>query len=322
MQTERPEKRATTMKAIRIHRFGGPEVLSCDTVPRPQAGTGKVLVKIKAAGVNPIDWKIRDGFVKELFKDRLPMIPGVDMAGIVESTGDGVRDFRKGDAVYGFLGSLDGGTYAEYVAANSEALAPMPRKLDFVQAAAIPLAAIVGWQTLFDDANLQPGQTVLIHGASGGVGHMAVQLAKWRGARVIGTASARNADFLKSIGCDRVIDYRMQRFEDVVDNIDVVLDTQAGDTQRRSYQVLKKGGIMISTLGIDDPELAAKYGVRARSFMAQPDGSELRQIARLVDEGKVRPEVSTVMPLKDAAKAHKLSETQHVRGKIVLKVSD
>ena len=224
--------------------------------------------------------------------------------------------------VYGFLGVGGGGTYAQYVAADATALAPKPKTLNFIQAAAIPLAALVGWQTLFDIANLEPGQTVLIHGASGGVGHMAVQLAKWKGAKVYGTASARNADFLKSLGVDRVIDYHMQRFEDVVQDVDVVLDTQAGDTQRRSYQVLKKGGILISTLGIEDPDLAAKYGVRATGFLAQPNGEELRQIARLVDEGKIKPEVTQVFSLKDVAKAHQLSETEHVRGKIVLKVSD
>lgn len=322
MQAERPERRAATMKAVRYHTFGGPDVLRFEHVPKPQAGAGEALVQVKAAGVNPIDWKVRMGYMKEMFRHRLPLIPGVDVAGAIESVGDGVYDLKPGDAVYGFLGAGASGTYAEYVAAKASALAPKPQKLDFVQAAAIPLAALVGWQTLFDIADLQPGQTVLIHGASGGVGHMAVQLAKWKGAKVFGTASARNADFLKSLGVDRVIDYRMQLFEDVVQDADVVLDTQAGDTQQRSYQVLKKGGILISTLGIEDPDLAEKYGVRATGFLAQPNGGELRQIARLVDEGKIRPEVTRVLPLKDAAKAHELSETGHVRGKIVLKVSD
>ncbi|HEY3273315.1 MAG TPA: NADP-dependent oxidoreductase [Methanocella sp.] len=322
MQTEQPRGQATTMKAVQIHTFGGPEVLKCEDVPKPQAGTGEVLIQIKAAGVNPIDWKVRAGYRKEMFQDKLPLILGVDMAGVVEATGDDVTDFKPGDAVYGYLGVGRGGTYAQYVAADVRALAPKPESMDFIQAAAIPLAALVGWQTLFDIANLQPGQTVLIHGASGGVGHMAVQLARWKGAKVYGTASGKNADFLKNLGVDRVIDYHMQRFEDVVQDIDVVLDTQAGDTQQRSYQVLKKGGILISTLGIEDPEMAAKYGVRATGFMAQPNGEELRQIARLVDEGKIKPEVARVFPLKDVAKAHQLSETGHVRGKIVLKVSD
>ncbi|MGA9139248.1 MAG: NADP-dependent oxidoreductase [Methanocella sp.] len=321
MQTERQKPQATTMKAVRIHDFGGPDVLKCEDVPKPQAGAGQALVQIKAAGVNPIDWKVRVGYMKELFQNMLPLILGVDMAGVVEAVGDGVTDFKPGDAVYGFLG-VGRGTYAQYVDADASALSPKPASTDFLHAAALPLVSLVGWQTLFDVAGLAPGQTVLIHGASGGVGHMAVQLAKWKGAKVIGTASAGNADFVKSIGADQVIDYHTTRFEDVVHDADVVLDTQAGDTQRRSYQVLKKGGVLVSTLGIEDPGLASKYGVRATGFMAQPNGRELREIARLVDEGKVRPEINKVMPLKDVAKAHELSETGHVRGKIVLKASD
>ncbi len=328
MQAERPKKLAATMKAIRFHAFGGPDVLRCEDVPKPEARAGEILIRNKAAGVNPIDWEVRAGYLRDMLPARLPMIPGVDVAGIVDTVGDGVSSFRKGDAVYGFLGAgADGtwadGTYAQYVAADAAALAPKPQKLDFVQSAAIPLAAIVGWQTLFDIANLQPGQSLLIHGASGGVGHMAVQLAKWKGAKVIGTASAKNADFVKSLGADQVIDYHTTRFEDVVHDVDVVLDTQGGDTQRRSYQCLKKGGILVSTLvGIEDPGLAAKYGVRATGYLAQPNGSELREIARLADQNVIRPEVSKVLPLKDAAKAHTLSETWHTRGKIVLTVSD
>jgi NADPH:quinone reductase-like Zn-dependent oxidoreductase len=322
MQTERPRPQATIMKAVRIHDFGGPDVLRCDDVPEPQARSGEVLVQVKAAGVNPIDWKIREGYMKEMFRDRLPLIPGVDISGVVEEAGDGVTSFKKGDAVYSYLGSANDGGYAQYVAPVATAVALKPESADFIQAAALPLVSLVGWQTLFDIADLQPGQTVLIHGASGGVGHMAVQLAKWKGANVIGTASAKNEDFVKSLGADRVIDYHTMRFEDVVHDADVVLDTQAGDTQRRSYQVLKKDGILVSTLGIQDPELAAKYGVRASGFMAQPNGRELGEIARLADEGKVKPHVTKVFQLKDAAKAQELSETGHVRGKIVLKVSD
>jgi NADPH:quinone reductase-like Zn-dependent oxidoreductase len=320
-QTERSMGQATTMKGVRIHSFGGPDVIRYEDVPKPQAGAGQALIQIKAAGVNPIDWKVRVGYMKELFQNMLPLILGVDMAGVIEAVGDGVTDFKPGDSVYGFLG-IGRGTYAEYVAADVSALAPMPESLDFVQAAALPLVSLVGWQTLFDVARLDPGQTVLIHGASGGVGHMAVQLAKWKGAKVTGTASARNADFVKNLGADQVIDYHTTRFEDVVHDADVVLDTQAGDTQLRSYQVLKKGGVLVSTLGIEDPGLAAKYGVRATGFMAQPNGRELREIARLVDEGNVRPEVTKVILLRDVAKAHEMSETGHVRGKIVLRISD
>ncbi|CAJ37679.1 predicted NADPH:quinone reductase (alcohol dehydrogenase superfamily) [Methanocella arvoryzae MRE50] len=308
------------MKAIRYHSFGGPEVLRYEDVPKPEARSGEVLIRVKATGVNPIDWKIRAGYMKEFFQKMLPLIPGGDVAGVVEAAGPGVTDFKEGDEVYGWLGTGKNGTYAEYVAADAQAISLKPKSLDFVQAAGIPLAALVAWQTLFDTADLKFGQTVLVHGASGGIGHLAVQLAKWKGAKVIGTASTRNQDFLREIGTDMVIDYQKARFEDMVRNIDVVLDTQAGDTQRRSYRVLKKGGILVSTLGIENPDEAAKYGVRAVGFINHPDGGELKQIADLIDEGKLKPTISTVMPLKDAARAHELSQTGHSRGKIVLKV--
>jgi|AGTN01.1.fsa_nt_gi NADPH:quinone reductase and related Zn-dependent oxidoreductases len=324
MQAEQPKKPAATMKAIQFHAFGGPEVLVEEDVPKPEAGAGQALVHIRAAGVNPVDWKVRTG---QSYRDRstgdmLPMISGVDMAGIVEAVGDDVTDLKPDDAVYGYLGVRRDGTYAQYVAADAQALAPKPQTADFVTAAALPLVSLVGWQTLFDTAHLEPGQTVLVHGAAGGVGHMAVQLAKWKGAKVIGTASARNADFLKSLEIDEVIDYHKDRFEEKAHNVDVVLDTIAGDTQRRSYQVLKKGGILVSTLGIEDPGMAEKYGVRATGFMARPNGGELSQIAELVDRGKLKPAVTEVMQMKDAAKAQALSESGHVHGKIVLKASD
>jgi NADPH:quinone reductase-like Zn-dependent oxidoreductase len=324
MQSEQPKKPAATMKAIRIHAFGGPEVLVEEDVPRPAAGEGQALVHIRAAGVNPVDWKIRSGqnYRSRSLDDLLPMTPGVDMAGIVEAAGDGVDGFKPGDAVYGYLSVRRDGTYAQYVAADVKTLSPKPESADFVTAAALPLVSIVSWQTLFDTAGLQPGQTVLIHGASGGVGHIAVQLAKWKGAKVIGTASAKNADFLRDLGVDEVIDYHKTRFEDAAHNVDVVLDTIGGDTQQRSYEVLKKGGIMVSTVGIGDPALAEKYGVRAAGFMARPDGGELKQVADLVDQGKLKVTVTEVLPMKDAAKAHEQSQSGHVRGKIVLKASD
>ena len=254
MQVEQPRAAAaTTMKAVRIHGFGGPEVLRYEDAPKPVVKAGDVLVHIRAAGVNPIDWKVRSGYMKEAFESRLPMILGVDMAGVIESVGDNVTGFKAGDAVYGYLGVPHGGTYAEYVAADASSLALKPESFDFIEAAALPLVSLVGWQTLFDIAGLEKGQTVLIHGASGGVGHIAAQLAKWKGAKVVGTASARNLDFLREIGVDMVIDYQNTRFEEMLRNIDVVLDTQAGDTQQRSYKVLKKDGILVSTLGIDNP---------------------------------------------------------------------
>jgi NADPH:quinone reductase-like Zn-dependent oxidoreductase len=321
MATELQSKElATTMKAVRMHAYGGPEVLVYEDAPRPKAGAGEALIRVHAAGVNPLDWKVRGGYMKG--RNRLPLIPGWDVSGVVEEVGAGVDDVKKGDAVYGLLDFARDGTYAEYVAAKSAILAPKPTSLDHVNAAAVPLDALVAWQSMFDVADLAEGQTVLIHGAAGGVGHYTVQLAKWKGAKVIGTASAKNEDFLRELGADETIDYHKTRFEDVVRDADVVLDTVGGDTQQRSWQVLKKGGILISTVGISAPENEAKYGVRSVSFQVRPDSDELRHIAALIDAGKMRPVVSAVLPLKDAARAHEQSQTGHVRGKLVLKVSD
>ncbi len=309
------------MKAIVVQDYGSPEVLVFEDVPRPKVSSGEVLIHVRAAGVNPIDWKIRSGMAKGMFPVRFPWIPGLDISGIIDEVGANVSDLKPGDAVFGMIESRSGG-YAEYAVIKATGLAPKPESLDFIQAAALPLVSMVAWQSLFDTAHLSPGQKVLVHGASGGVGHMAVQLAKWKGAKVIGTASAKNAQFLKELGVDEVIDYHTTKFEDVVRDVDVVLDLIGGDTQKRSWKVIKKGGMLISTVGITSPDEAGKYGVKAVNFMSHPDGNELRQIGKLIDEGKIEPVVSTVLPLKDAAKAHELSQSGHVRGKIVLKVSD
>jgi NADPH:quinone reductase-like Zn-dependent oxidoreductase len=213
------------------------------------------------------------------------------------------------------------GAYAEYVAAGTPNLAPKPNSLDHIQAGAVPLAALTAWQSLFEVAGLKSGQTVLIHAAAGGVGHFAVQFAKWRGARVIGTASASNAGFLRELGADTVIDYYSSCFEGEVHEVDVVLDLMGGDTQRRSWKVLKKGGILVATLGISSPEAAEAYGVRGEGVMVHPDSAQLAQIAALIDAGKIKPFIYEVLPLAQAAKAHELSETGHVRGKIVLQVN-
>jgi NADPH:quinone reductase-like Zn-dependent oxidoreductase len=321
MATElQPRELATTMKAVRMHAYGGPDVLVYEDAPRPAISTGEALIRVHAAGVNPLDWKIREGYMKGL--NKLPLVPGWDVSGVVEDVGAGVDDVSKGDAVYGLLDFSRDGAYAEYVAARSSILAQKPQSLDYVHAAAVPLDALVAWQSMFDVAGLSEGQTVLIHGAAGGVGHFTVQLAKWKGAKVIGTASAKNADFLRELGADETIDYHKTRFEDVARDVDVVLDTVGGDTQQRSWQVLKKGGMLISTVGIASPENAARYGVRSVSLQVRPNGEELRHIAALIDAGRMRPVINAVMPLKDAARAQKLSQTGHVRGKIVLKVSD
>jgi NADPH:quinone reductase-like Zn-dependent oxidoreductase len=309
------------MKAVRIHNYGGADVLRFEDAPRPTPGQGEVLIRIYAAGVNPVDWKIRAGYLKDRIQYPLPFIPGWDLSGVVEATGPGVTRLKKGDEVFARPDLARNGAYAEYIVAQESEVALKPKSVDHVHAAAIPLAALTAWQALFDAAGLSAGQKVLIHGAAGGVGSFAVQLAKWKGAHVIGTASARNLDFLRELGVDEAIDYEKTRFEDVVHDVDVVFDTIGGDTQKRSWKVLTKGGILVSTISPPSQEEAAKHGARAGYVFVQPNASQLSEIAKLVDSGKLKPVVETVLPLSEARRAQELNETGHTRGKIVLKVA-
>lgn len=251
----------------------------------------------------------------------LPMIMGSDVAGIVDLVGQGVDYFQPEDEVFGKASAGQGG-YTEYTVVNSTQIAQKPKSIGFIESAAIPTAGLAAWQSLFDIAGLKRGQTVLIHGAAGGVGTFAVQFAKWKGAYVIGTASSKNADFLKNIGCDEVIDYRTQRFEEIVSNLDVVLDTIGEDTFERSWGVLKPGGFLVTTVASIPEGAPEKYGVHAKRLMTQADGKELAQIAAIIDEQKIKPIVTTVLPLVDAQKAHEMSESGHARGKIVLRVAE
>ncbi|MHB0912696.1 MAG: NADP-dependent oxidoreductase [Armatimonadota bacterium] len=307
-----------TMKAVRIHEFGGPSVLKYEDVPRPEPGAGEVLVRVCATGVNPFDFKVRQGKVPGR---TLPIILGRDLSGIVEAVGPGVTGLRVGNEVYGLAKRGGDGSYAEYIVTGESDLALKPRSISSEQAAAVPLTALVAWQALFDIAHLTAGQTVLIHGAAGGVGHYAVQLAKWKGATVIGTATGDGIEFVRKLGADEVIDYTQVAFETVVHDVDVVLDLVDGETQDRSWKVLKKGGILVSSLGIRHPETADERGVRGVGLVAQSNAGELSEIAKLIDSGALRPAVQTVFPLEEVAKAHELLETGTVKGKVVLKVN-
>ncbi len=307
-----------TMKAVRIHEYGGPEVLVYEDVPRPQAGAGEVLIHVRAAGVNPVDWKIRQGDRAGRWGHQLPLILGLDVAGEVEELGPGVERFHRGDAVFGDTGLGRDGCYAQYVTAKAADLAIKPKSLEFVQAASLPVVGYTAWQALFDTADLSADQSVLIHAAAGGVGSMAVQLAKWKGARVIGTCSAKNIDFVRQLGAHDVIDYTATRFEEVVHDVDVVFDTIGGDTQKRSWGVLRKGGILVSVMGPPPAQDAASHSVRTAGVVAQPNGAELARIAELVTDGYVKPVVEMVLPLSDARRAHEVSQSMLVRGKIVL----
>jgi NADPH:quinone reductase-like Zn-dependent oxidoreductase len=311
---------ATTMKAMRMHGYGGPEVLKYEDAPRPKPGEGDVLVKVHAAGVNPVDWKIREGYARAFRDYPLPLILGWDFSGVVEELGPGVTGWKADDEVYARPDIGRPGAYAEYIAVRASEIQHKPKTLDHVHSAAIPLAALTAWQAIFDAGQLQAGQKLLIHAAAGGVGTFALQLAKWKGAYVIGTASARNHELLRELGADELIDYNTTCFEDVVKDVDVVLDAMAGEVRERSWQVLKKGGILVSILGPPSTETAEAHGVRTAGVFVQPNQAQLQELANLADEGKLRPIIDAVLPLAEAAKAHEMNATLHTRGKIVLRV--
>lgn len=309
---------ADTMKAVRIHEYGKAEVLRYEDAPKPVAKAKQVLVKVHAAGVNPVDWKIRGGMMGMPIGE--PITLGFDVAGVVESVGEGVDAYKPGDEVFAYLSLSRAGGYAEYAVAGVGELAKKPAHTDFTHAAAVPLASLTAWQALFDAAKLERGQSVLIHAGAGGVGHFAVQLAHWKGAKVYATASESNLAFLKELGADVAIDYKAQKFEELAHDVDVVLDSIGGETQQRSLGTLKQGGVLVSIVGQPDAKKAKELGVRAVGILVKPDGKQLAEIGALVDAGKVKPFVSATLPLAEARKAHELSEAGHTKGKLVLEV--
>ncbi|MER2526790.1 MAG: NADP-dependent oxidoreductase [Candidatus Competibacter denitrificans] len=310
------------MKAVRIHAYGGPDVLHYENVPIPKLQPDDILIQVRAAAVNPVDWKIREGYLQGVLKHQLPLTLGWDVSGEVVEVGPQATDFKIGDAVYVRPDIERDGGYAEYIAVKSSEAAHKPTTLDHTHAAAVPLAGLTAWQALVDAAQLQAGQTVLIHAAGGGVGSLAVQLAKAKGARVIATASAVNTGLVAELGADQFIDYTRTRFEEVVKEVDVVFDTIGGDTQERSWQVLKPGGILVSVVSPPSKEIAAERGLRRAFVFIHADGRQLTAIGRLIDDGKMKPLIHTVLPLPDARQAHAISQGGHARGKIVLHVAD
>jgi NADPH:quinone reductase-like Zn-dependent oxidoreductase len=311
-----------TMKAIVVHQFGGPEVLKLEDVPKPEPKEDEILVKVVAAGVNSFDGGLRSGKWAKVFKIDLPWIPGYDIAGTVEKVGGKVSKFKVGDPVYAFISIPGCGGYAEYAVAKQDQPALKPATISFAEAAGMPSVAETAWQAIVDKANIQSGQTILIHGASGGVGMFAIPIAKIRGAKVFATASTANQDFLKQLGADVAIDYKTQKFEDIAKNVDVVVDGVGGETLTRSYPIVKKGGILVSLVGRVDQAQLDKHGIRGVSLEAEPNGDQLAQIGKLIDEKKIKVVVSDTFPLADAAKAETKADTGHARGKIVLKVRD
>ena len=311
-----------TMKAIQLQEFGGPEVLQVHEIAKPVPASGELLVRVKAAAINPVDTGIRSGGASSLSGAVPPYVPGFDVSGVVEEIGQGVTEFKVGDEVYAMLDLRRGGGYAEYTIVKIGEAAIKPTSATHAEAASIPLVALTAWQTLFEIADLQPGQTVLIHAGAGGVGSIAIQLAKWRGARVIATASEYNHDFLRELGVDVPVDYRTQRFEDFASDVDIVLDTVGGETQIRSMAILREGGILVSIVGLTPQGRNPQRNIRVTSTLVRPSAEQLSQIGGLIDAGTVHPIVNYRFPLQQAPEAHEQSETRRSRGKIVLELSD
>ena len=310
-----------TMRVITQSALGGPEVLEVAEVERPAPRANEILIKVRAAGLNPTDWKHRatGGFLGEP-----PFTLGWDVSGVVEAVGVGVARLAPGDEVFGMLSYPWGhGSHAEYVAAPARAFVHKPAGIDHVQAGALPLVSLTAWQALVENAEVQPGQRVLIHAAAGGVGHVAVQIAKARGAYVIGTASAGKHDFLRELGVDEAIDYRETDFSEAVKDVDVVLDMLGGETALKSLRVLRPGGIVVSIVPMGKPDFyeeAERLGVRAVRMLVDADRADMESIAELVEAGKLRATIARTFPLADAAEAHALGATGRTAGKLVLTV--
>lgn len=315
------------MRAIVIDQFGGRDQLHLAEVSPPVPGRREVVIRVHAAGVNPVDWKIREGLLRTRLPHQFPIIPGWDVAGVIESTGPGARRFSPGDAVYAYARKpiIKDGTYADYVAVPETSVARKPANLDFAEAAAVPLAALTAWQSLFDAAGLKRGQTVLIHAAAGGVGGFAVQLARWKGARVIATASAANHDYVRGLGAHEVVDYRtddvaaaVRRFAPA--GVDVAYDTVGGEVQQRSAELVRPGGVLVSILAYADAETVRARGVEPKYVFVAPSAPQLARLAGLIERGRLKVTIAARLPLEQAAQAHEMIETGHTRGKLVLAV--
>jgi NADPH:quinone reductase-like Zn-dependent oxidoreductase len=308
------------MKAWRVREFGPPEVMIFETVARPDPGPGQVLVKIHAAGVGPWDGWIRAG--RSALPQPLPLTLGSDLSGEVAALGSGISELAVGDQVFGVTNPQFVGAYAEYAVGSARMLANKPSSLTYVEAASVPVIAVTAWQGLFDQARLEAGQTVVIHGAAGNVGAYAVQLARRAGLRSIATAGTQDIDYVRALGADKVVDYHTQRFEDEVKDADAVLDLVGGDTQTRSFQVLRPGGKLISAVSQPDQDRAKQHGVNAAFFLVEVTTERLRKIAELIDRGELKTRVGAVLPLVDARVAHMMLEGRRPppKGKIVLNV--
>jgi NADPH:quinone reductase-like Zn-dependent oxidoreductase len=309
------------MQAVRIHEYGDVSVLRYEDAPMPVVAADEVLVEVHAAAINPADWQFRQGRYKDFAPRPMPFILGWDVAGVVHSTGAEVGRWRPGDRVFAMADMSRNGAYAQYVAIREEYLAPPPTTLPLNHAAGVPLAALTAWKALFDEGRLQAGQSVLVHAASGGVGLFATQLARLAGARVIATTSAANAELVRSLGAEQIIDYTAGDFSDHIHEVDLVIDNVGGDTRTRSWGVLKKGGTLVAVaMPPPDAAIAAQYGVRTTMNMVRPNGPRLSEIAKLIDEGQLCVVIDGEYSLEQCQAAHLRSESGHARGKIILRV--
>ncbi len=305
-----------TMSAIRARDYGDPSVLVFEQVERPAPEGDQVLIRLRAAGVNPADWKRRAGLYKQMMPVQFPWTPGLEGSGVVEADGGDVHSFRLGQEVYGVVS----GGYAEYALAKEKDIRPIPIGFTFEEAASIPIGALTAWGAVIDTADVRAGQRVLVQGAAGGVGGYAVQLARWKGAHVIGTSSAANVDYVKSLGAEQALDYNAAPFETVVRDLDVVIDTVGGDLMERSFKVLRPDGVYVTVAGRLPDDAGKGAGVRAVRGGRAPS-EKLRDISELVDAKRIWPTVGKVFPLAEARQAQELSQTGHGRGRIILRIS-
>jgi NADPH:quinone reductase-like Zn-dependent oxidoreductase len=309
------------MKTVRIHEYGNADVLHIEEMPVPQIASDELLIKIHAASVNPVDWMVREGYMKDMHLHKLPLTLGQDFSGTVEKVGSSVKGFKVGDDVFGRPSIDKDGSYAEFIEVKANEVALMPKTITYDEAATLPVAGTTAWETLINRAKIKKGQRVLILGSSGGVGSLAVQIAKNKECYVIGTTSNVNLDFVKNLGVDEVIDYKNQDFSQRLSDIDVVLDTVGGENQEKAFKVIKRGGFLISTVNKPNQELADQYGIRCEYASVGPNAHILNELRELIEMGQIHPVIDKVFRLEDAKQAQNYSQSGKARGKIVLEIA-
>ncbi|WP_334329392.1 NADP-dependent oxidoreductase [Companilactobacillus sp. HBUAS59699] len=308
------------MRAVVINEYGNKDQLHMENIAIPEIADDEVLVEVRATSVNPIDWKLREGYLAESIPLKFPIVLGWDVAGVITRIGQKVQNFKTGDKVLARPDLTNRGTYAEYTAVKEDKLALLPENVSFEEAAALPLAGLTAWQGIYENLDVKPGQTVLMQGGAGGVGIIAIQLLKYLGAHVITTASAKNKEFLQGLGADEVIDYHETDFSEVLQDVDAVFDTIGGETLEKSYSVLKNGGHLVTIAGAIDDKLAAAKNITAKGIWLRPNGKQLTELVDLVNDGVVKVIIDSVHPFtEDGVKAaQEVSETHHAKGKIVI----